>query len=95
MKEMYLIKVKQITDVYKSPDEMYQIRLKSIKGKILIKFDFLSDDNYVEQATDYLISLGMKPIAIVHKSNDKCTVVVENLNHLQELNNGKARKVID
>jgi hypothetical protein len=79
MKEVYLIKVKQITDVYKPTLDMYQIRLKSIKGVTLIKFYFLSENDYVKQATDYLISLGMNPIAIVHKSDIKCTIVVENL----------------
>lgn len=81
MKEVYLIKVTQVTNVYEPVSRMYSIRLKSIYDSVTIAYDW-ECDNYAKQASNYLISLGINPIGIVHKFDNKCAIVVENLKRL-------------
>lgn len=83
MKEAYLIKVKQITDVYEPVSNMYTIRLKSMIDSVTLSYDWGYDD-YVEQVNDFLTDLGMNVIAVVHKSDNKCLIVVENLTKLDK-----------
>lgn len=82
MKEAYLIKVKQITDVYEPVSNMYTIRLKSMIDSVTLSYDCGYD--YVEQVNDFLTDLGMNVIAVVHKSDNKCLIVVENLTKLDK-----------
>ena len=83
MKEVYLIKVKQITDVYESDTKMYTIKLESMFDSVILSYDWGYDD-YVEQVNDFLTDLGMNVIAVVHKSDNKCLIVVENLTKLDK-----------